>query len=776
MASRTYEFTQNMKELFREKTYSLGSYYCREDMDLLLKDLKKAAKDEVPFIKKQIFDICEARNIDAEEIINNPSAIENIPTRSEVKNYLLQSFYDMYSNAPSTSLFMERLVCRLAPEYSSDTVRTAILKKFIAGTGENFKTFNVKSFIEYAENRFSEEERKEYKGLPEEGKLQLVLSKIDDSVFCYEKCDADLNDRDVAAVLLKNIKRFKEENVLDFGKDSLSEKSAILFDKTMKEYGIEEVEDFSEQIQKVTDVLSEGNKESFSSLLESVENDYKKALKSAFVINKKGEPMAAYGVYIQAKKDAKKAKRKAFRTEELDYGLLELCNDLASGSFRVNGFTKKYLYYFAFIFGMTVSFGDKKFDEEKDVEKNLFQDYYNDNLLRLLSKEYENSALEKMPTGEGINYKNFAEVIYLYWLYHDELPMSPGEKIDMAEETISRCVNLCSGSEIKQKKIGIYTEEYRDNYVLVLMNKKPEEISNYIAKHFVIDEKDSYWITAASEENTAYDLIHEIANDIEAEYPETDPFLLYEIDKKDDFKKKVEEEIAFKKNKYEFKVAGLLKKEFCSDEKFIKVVEAIEKRTSKQDEFLSGKEIITALTLLSVLYNDSSKEKPISDHLLRKAMHNKGVAIVGYDLSKAFKILEELGFDVEKTEKQEYSLGERNYESPFLNNILGKVSSKYYFAKDEDAMLVLEKYIEMKDSKKRIRRTDLITLHFNFYIALLNETEGLTSFPDVFEDYVSTINPLLEQSRFQPISEKNIFDMYIITELYFYLLENNGYL
>ena len=35
----------------------------------------------------------------------------------------------------------------------------------------------------------------------------------------------------------------------------------------------------------------------------------------------------------------------------------------------------------------------------------------------------------------------------------------------------------------------------------------------------------------------------------------------------------------------------------------------------------------------------------------------------------------------------------------------------------------------------------------------------------------ATISPILEEARYQPLSEKNIFDMYVVTELYFYLME-----
>ena len=44
----------------------------------------------------------------------------------------------------------------------------------------------------------------------------------------------------------------------------------------------------------------------------------------------------------------------------MDQELLAMCNDLAEGNFRVTGKTKVYLYYFAFMFGMTLPLEGKE--------------------------------------------------------------------------------------------------------------------------------------------------------------------------------------------------------------------------------------------------------------------------------------------------------------------------------------------------------------------------------------------------------------------------------
>lgn len=96
---------------------------------------------------------------------------------------LLESFYDMYKNAPNISGYMERIVRRLAPEYSDDTVRVAILKKFVLGSGVNFKRFNIKSIYAWASERFSAEEKITFDNSDEQEQKELVVSKLDDSIF-----------------------------------------------------------------------------------------------------------------------------------------------------------------------------------------------------------------------------------------------------------------------------------------------------------------------------------------------------------------------------------------------------------------------------------------------------------------------------------------------------------------------------------------------------------------------------------------------------------------
>ncbi len=123
------------------------------------------------------------------------------------------------------------------------------------------------------------------------------------------------------------------------------------------------------------------------------------------------------------------------------FGLLKTVDDLATGKFRTEGATKKSLYFFAMVYGMTYYSGSidngEILDFKTDIETNLFRDYYANNLMRFISEAYKGKLCEYEldPSGQGINYKNFAEMIYLYYISKD---CRPQDKIRLSNEMIRR--------------------------------------------------------------------------------------------------------------------------------------------------------------------------------------------------------------------------------------------------------------------------------------------------------------------------------------------------
>ena len=192
-------------------------------------------------------------------------------------------------------------------------------------------------------------------------------------------------------------------------------------------------------------------------------------------------------------------------------GLLRLADDLASGNFRTGSGIKRGLYYFAMAFGMTWNKDNPKSDVEKnqsDVEKNLFQDYYNDNLLRYISENYRNapSDFEAEPSGQGINYKNFAEIVCLYFIAHDNYEIC--EKIKLSSEMIKRLKNSTSNDKNPLR--------FDQSQVASILHKTPEEFERFVRDNYNCNTGGNLGVFQVEpEQDTALALYLELINDTE---------------------------------------------------------------------------------------------------------------------------------------------------------------------------------------------------------------------------------------------------------------------
>lgn len=780
MPNKPFEYTLNMASIFQGKLSELKSYYCREDIVLALSDYDHAPKDAKSFRMRDLSRLCTARGLDAQELIADRTLLEQVPTRSELQDELLRSFYDMYAQFPATSDFMARIVRRLAPEYASDPVEVAILKKFVAGGGRNFKRFHVASIMDWAKRRLTPGELASYATETEEERTRRLLSKIDASIFAQDT--VEMTALDILKLILDRIPKYQRDESLSFETIELSEETRAALTEALGSGAGDDYEQLQAFYRRVSDGGIPDGGQRFAELVSGIERDFRTQLKTIRRISKVAKAGTAAELYKQAKKDAIKAKRNAVKKDSIDLELIEMCRDLAAGNFRVNGKTKVYLYYFAFMFGMTVPMEGRECAPERDLVKNLFQDFYNDNLLRLLSSDYSDpkkaAALEREPTGEGINYKSFVEVIYLYFLCREDLSMTPGEKIDAAEAVILNCVKRAKkdGWPASQP-VGTHTEVYRELHVNVLLNKAPEEIADYILAHYQVFSPDSAGIArimVAAEENTASDLIEEIMSGLDEAYLDIPPF---DACQRADRNRGIKDDIVFQSDNsaFDWKVKTLLEERYAGDTAFLKVVRALDDRTHISSGRFNKSARDRMLMLLHVLAAQSAEQSPLSMFKLQRRMEERGIVSVGTQLSTAIGGLIDIGFDIRRNGDSFY-LGEREYEDDILDRLLKKVSTLYYDIDSTSELLMTEALIRRTRSDKRVTRSELIAIHLNYYISLLSDTDGLDTFPDVFEDYAATIDPYLEEARYQPLSEKNIFDMYVVTALYFYLVENNGYM
>lgn len=779
------KYTLNMETIFQGKLSKLKSYYCREDYERALSAVDKASKDSKEFRMRDLKRLCDARDISAAAIVGDRTLLEQIPTREQMQNDLLESFYDMYKNAPNTSGYMERIVRRLAPEYSDDTVRVAILKKFVLGSGVNFKRFNIKSIYAWVSERFSAEEKAAFDNSGEQEQKELVVLKLSDSIF--DQGTIEFTNTDVLVLIADRIEKYSNDLTVGIDGILLNDNTRRMLVELLNNYGsFVEGQSDTELVDSVVNAIKTGvipekciNCE--STLVDVVEKDFREQLKAIKRVSKTGKEGTAADLYKQAKKDAVKAKKNAAKKNSIDFELLDLCNDLAEGNFRVNGKTKVHLYYFAFMFGMNIPINGKAYDPDRDVVKNLFEDFYHDNLLRLLSGAYANPKLagsvENEPTGEGINYKNFVEAIYIYFLCRDDLDLTPGQRIDKAEETIENCVKLSkSTGKTGQMQAGTHTNVYRDTYLNVLLNKTTEEIPDYILAHYLVVSPEniaSARIMVASEENTASDYIDELMEYLDDTY---DDIEVFEIIQRNDMTNERKNDIAFKTDfGFDWKVKDLLATKYSQDEKFMKVVSALDSRVCIHNGRFNKTERGRMLTLLHVLYTYSDKNSALSTYKVQARMEEKGVVCVNSQFSEAIAALRALGFDIQKNGDNFY-LGERDYSDNELKTLLKCVSDRYYRVNDESDYRLSVLLVERLGVNRRITRNNLIALHLSYYISTLDEEDEMDTFLDVFENYADSINEYLEEARYQPLSEKNIFDMYVVTALYFYLVENNGYM
>lgn len=166
------------------------------------------------------------------------------------------------------------------------------------------------------------------------------------------------------------------------------------------------------------------------------------------------------------------------------YTLLNIADTLAEAKFSAQGKTKEYIYIFAVAFGMTSSFAENdKTNKETDIQQNLFIDYYNDNIV--------NRTREMFIYGYGINYKNYAEVTFLWVIAQNNL--SGKEKLKTAYDIINYC--KANGKETlqvdflseKNESGPSATEVYKLNFYNTLMElKRSDELQEHLITHYPV--------------------------------------------------------------------------------------------------------------------------------------------------------------------------------------------------------------------------------------------------------------------------------------------------
>lgn len=178
--------------------------------------------------------------------------------------------------------------------------------------------------------------------------------------------------------------------------------------------------------------------------------------------------------------------------------LLRACTNLAQGTFISPTTTKEYLFLFAFAYGMRYYFDTdgKDYNAALDMEKNLFRDYYCDNLARFIqgSSEKENGSSDTEPVGLGLNPKNFADVLFVAYLNREDL--SPSERAGGFFEAVARVKDAWVAENELDEAQSVFFEDVATGDYREMMRRavslRGAELEAFILKNYYCETRYEY--------------------------------------------------------------------------------------------------------------------------------------------------------------------------------------------------------------------------------------------------------------------------------------------
>lgn len=186
--------------------------------------------------------------------------------------------------------------------------------------------------------------------------------------------------------------------------------------------------------------------------------------------------------------------------EKCDYiPLVQAAYNLAKGNFVSPVTTKELLFLFAFAFDMRyyASADDSNYVLQRDVEKNLFEDYYCDNLTRYIYSEDggKSGNSDKEPSGMGLNPKNFVDVIFIYYLNMKDL--EPAQKVSRFYAMINKVKDTWkSNYDYAETRKMAYEETptgvYRNKIQSVINGMDEGVFEKYLLDNYYCDVRYTY--------------------------------------------------------------------------------------------------------------------------------------------------------------------------------------------------------------------------------------------------------------------------------------------
>lgn len=401
---------------------------------------------------------------------------EKIPTESELDHKFFDGLYKIYTNYKSSSDYMERLTKRRMKEINpslvndGDSTRVLILKQFLS------ETDFLRNTPYYSK------------------KFEVYINGMDCVKKDGEGYDYSSINEDVFAPLLTTVPKRKLINILKYfgkiisvNKEMLSLLPIVFKDSVLElnssATGVIDI-CFTKDVGKlsVNDIRENVELKAVTALFEQIE-----ACRRTIGKKEKDSTNPSgfdFDKVNQRYKDANKRPR----SDEDDITVLQLIDDLAAGFFDDQRLTREKLYIYAIAFKMSFFTGAQNeiFLPETDIQKNLFYEYYADNLVNDFNNQTRRKS-EKEPNGYGINYKNFAEIIFLYYIRKSE--MSPKEKLQAAYQTIEdykkHGKNKKKLQAVQEANVNTSTAYYRDNFLSNLLNEPEAAFKQNIWGHYI---------------------------------------------------------------------------------------------------------------------------------------------------------------------------------------------------------------------------------------------------------------------------------------------------
>lgn len=101
-----------------------------------------------------------------------------------------------------------------------------------------------------------------------------------------------------------------------------------------------------------------------------------------------------------------------------------------------------------------------------------------------------------------------------------------------------------------------------------------------------------------------------------------------------------------------------------------------------------------------------------------------------------------------------------------MNELLHLEATKRQMAEQQkkDRHMKVTSMTLFEKAEKPVTRTELLAAYF-YYYSLSEQGVGM-NMAEMFDDFYALVDPVLEQCRYQKLSEKNLFDMFLIFSLY----------